>query len=236
MGKSVVRRETPTGITALADVIDDVRQDLYFSEEQHGQAAMDTSELILILSSMYYISEDYEKAEPLLVRYVAAAKENPVSNAAEVFCGVSLLFETYRNLNRISEALARIKERKSLCKTTGLSANDPLIESLLQRAATYKSERSPRSRQLAFVVGVTALSYSISTESHRTPSSVQVLDRLRFFFRSYGIDTQEWGAIVKHAHLSRHDFVGLLSALFSKFACGKAQCGIGREQPKCKRL
>jgi hypothetical protein len=221
-------------MAALADVIDDVRQDFYFSEEQHGQAAMEKFWFMLILASMYYVSEDYEKAEPLLVRYVATAKESPVSNPAEVFCGLSLLVETYMNLNRISEAIALIKEGKSLCKGIEFFANDPLIEALLQRAAAYKSEGNPQSRQWGFVVGLTALSYCMSTGSYRTSAGAQVLDRLRFFFRSYGIDTQEWEWIVKHAHLSRHDFVGLLSSLFSQFACGQAHCGTGREQRKGK--
>ncbi len=236
MGKSFVRSKAPTGMTALADVIDDVRQDFYFSEERHGQAAMETSGLIPVLAAMYYVSEDYKKAEPLLVRFVAEAKQNPVSNAAEVFSGLSLLVETYMNLSRISEAIALIKEGNSLCKTIELSANDPLIEALLQRATAYKSEGNPQSRQWGFVVGLAALSYCISTGSYMMSSGAQVLDRLRFFFRSYGIDTQEWEWIVKHAHMSRHVFFGLLSPLFSQYACGKAHWGMRRKRRKSKRL
>ena len=39
------------------------------------------------------------------------------------------------------------------------------------------------------------------------------MDRLRLFLKSCGIGGDEWDWTVKHAHLTRYDFVGLLSIL-----------------------
>jgi hypothetical protein len=210
MAKSFACRKTPTAMAVLADVIDDVRQELCFSERQHGQASMKAEVLRLILACMYYVSKDYEKAESLLVEHNATVKEKPVSNAALIFWGLS--------------------------KGIDLYPYEPLIESLLQRAAAYRNEDNPLSHQWGFVMALIALSCCITTGSYRTIFGAQVLTRLRFFFRPYRVGKDEWEWIVKHAHLSRNDFVDLLSAFLSHFECVQVQSGTGREPRKSRRL
>ena len=84
MAKSFLCRRTAAGKAVMTRVMDQALSDLHLVEKQHGRKSLEASEQPLILASMHYVVEDYEKAEPLLLRYVSTVKEKLGTNSREV--------------------------------------------------------------------------------------------------------------------------------------------------------
>ena len=213
MAKTFLSKRTPGGVAVMMDGIDHARKDLQRAEKQYGQAAKETAEPVLILGFLYYLMGDYGKAEPLLLRYVAMAKEHFGQNTRETLEGLGLLFEVYVELNRMGDVVRIGNEANALSRKLHSWPHPPLVEALLLRAEIDRNADKPASRQRGFAFAIMSLCWSIFGGFDRNPDSPHVLDRLRLFLKSRGIGQEEWEWIVKHARLNRNDFVGLLSIL-----------------------
>lgn len=84
---------------------------------------------------------------------------------------------------------------------------------LLELALSLETEGDTAGVQQGFVAALMALCSCMTSGFHRTSSGAQLLERLPSFFKSYGIGGEEWEWTLKHSHLTKYDFVGLLSIL-----------------------
>lgn len=130
-----------------------------------------------------------------------------------MFWSLSLLFEAYARLNRFSEAVRISDEGRSIAKKTDASAKDPFLEALVQQAIALEADRETESRECGFVVALLTLCWYVSHGFEGLHANAYVKDQLRSLFEAYRIRGDEWEWTVKHAHLTRYDFVGLLSIL-----------------------
>jgi len=200
-------------MAAINDVIDHVRHEVLEAEHHNGEASVEALTSLLIMAFMYYIIEDYENAEPLLVRYLSAIKEKFGANSHESFYGFWLLTNTYFSLMRSSEAKQVVQQAKAIPKEIRLAEHDWLEGVLYNRAMFYMTEGEPQHLQRGFVLALADVCWSVTSGLHRIPAGVQRLDHLRSFFGYYGIRKREWDWILRHAHLRTYDFIGLLSLL-----------------------
>ncbi|MGB6065106.1 MAG: tetratricopeptide repeat protein [Desulfomonilaceae bacterium] len=213
MAKSFLSKRSPAGMAVMTSTIDHLSQDLHLIEEQYGRESLEAAEPLLILGGADYIIEDYEKAGGKLVRYIEIVKAKLGPDTLEALHGLGTLAEIYFFLNRIPEALSLINEAKSNSKKIDPCAYDPMLEALLRRAGAHKEKTDLRSRQRGFVAALMALSLCITRGWHRGSGGAQILDGLSVIFTSYGMEKEDWEWVVKHAHLTKYDFVGLLSIL-----------------------
>lgn len=213
MAKTFLSKRTSAALAVMRDAIDHARKDLQRAEKQHGQAAKETAEPVLVLGFLYYLIGEYEKAEPLLLQYVALAKEHFGQNTRETLEGLGILFEIYVELNRMGDVARIGNEANAVSRKMHAWPHPPLVEALLLRAELGQNENKPGSRERGFAFAIMSLCWSVFGGFDRNPDSPPVMDRLRLFLRSYTIGQEEWEWIVKHARLNRHDFVGILSIL-----------------------
>ncbi len=213
MAKSFVCRRSSAGMAVMTDAISGIYQDLRQAEKQYGRASLEAAEPLLVLGAAHYIVEDYGKAEGMFVRYIEIVKTKLGLNTLEAFHGLGTLAEIYFFLNRFPEAFCLNNEAKSISKKVDPCAYDPMVEALFRRAEAYMGKTDLKSRQRGFVVALMALSLCITRGWHRGSGGAQIVDGLRVIFTSYGMDEEEREWAVKHAHLTRYDFVGLLSIL-----------------------
>ncbi|MGB6066337.1 MAG: tetratricopeptide repeat protein [Desulfomonilaceae bacterium] len=213
MAKSFLSKRSPAGMAVMTDAIDHLSQDWHLTEEQCGQESLEAADPLLILAVAYYIIEDYEKAEGMFIRHIEIVKAKLGPNTLEAFHSLGTLAEIYFFLNRFPEANGLINEAKSISKKIDPCAYDPMLEALLRRAGAYKEKTDLRSRQRGFVAALVALSWCITRGWHRGSGGAQILDDLRVIFTSYGMEKEDWEWVVKHAHLTKYDFIGLLSIL-----------------------
>lgn len=215
MAKSFLCRRTAAGKAVMTRVMDQALNDLHLVEKQHGRKSLEASEQLLILASMHYVVEDYEKAEPLLLRYVSTVKEKLGTNSRESFYGLWLLADAYMYLNRYPEARRVSEEGKAISRTINCPASDSLIDALMGQVEGYRGKSDLHSRRRGLVMALIALSWCMTSGFHRSSGGVQALEALRSSFEPYGIGKEEWEWIVKHAHMTRYDFLGLLSLILT---------------------
>ncbi|MBI5249609.1 MAG: hypothetical protein HY912_08950 [Desulfomonile tiedjei] len=213
MTKTFLSKRSSAGVALMTDAIDHARKGLKHAEKQHGQAPKEVAEPVLILGFLYYLIGDYGKAEPLLLRYVAMAKEHFGQNTRETLEGLGLLFQIYVDLNRMADIVPVANEANAVSKALHSWPHPPLVEALLFRAEAVQNDNKAGSAQRPFAFAFMSLCWSIFGSFDRNPDSAPVLDHLRRFLKSYGIGEEEWEWIVRHARLNRNDFVGLLSIL-----------------------
>jgi hypothetical protein len=213
MAKTLARKRSPEAEVVMEDTAEHLLQRAHSLEKQYGWHSPEAWEARLIAAAMYCAVEDYDNVEPLLAGNVAAQKGKEGSNPMWMFWALSLLFEAYANLNRIPEAIRISKEGRSIAKKTDASAKDPFLEALVQQAIALEAKGHLESRQRGFVVALLTLSWYVSHGFDRSRADAPVQDQLHVLFKSYGIGDEEWEWAVKHAHLTKYDFVGLLSTL-----------------------
>ena len=213
MGKTFLSKRSSAGVAVITDAIDHARKDLQRAEKRHGQAAKEVAEPVCVLGFLYYLMGDYEKAEPVLLRYVAMAKEHFGQNTRETLEGLGILFEIYVELNRAGDVVPIANKANAVSRALHSWPHPPLVEALLRRAECDQNDNKSGSRQRRFAFAVLCLCWSITRAFDRNPKSPPVMDHLRLLLKSYGIGPEEWKWIVKHARLNRYDFVGVLSIL-----------------------
>jgi hypothetical protein len=211
MAKTLFAKRTPKGTEVAANTLACALRHLKKTEKRHGQASRKTNEAYLLLAAMYCVVEDYGEAEPLLKKCIATAKNKLPQNADVLFWASSLLAEAYCGLNRILEAMMLTSEMKPLSRSVNPSAPDLVFESLWHLAMSFEAKGDTESRQQGLAVALMALCWSITHGLYRTQWGAQALDHLRLHFSTYGIVLDRWNWLVKHAHLTKYDFIGLLS-------------------------
>jgi len=200
-------------MAVIKAAIDEVQKASHLAEKQYGRESLEVAEPLLTLGAMGYIVEDHETAEDMFVRYIRIAKAKLGSDSLEVFHSLTALTEVYFSLNRLPEAFDLISEAKSISTKIDPPAYDPILEALIRRAEAYEGKTDLTSRQHGLAMSLMALSWCITRGWHRSSGGAQVLDRLHALFTSYEIVHEEWEWTAKHAHLTKYDFVGLLSIL-----------------------
>jgi hypothetical protein len=220
MAKSLACRRTFEGLTVKEHTVDYFHQRAYQAEKQYGRYSPEAWEARVIPAAIHCAVEEYENVEPLLTGYAVAEQGKEAPNPMGMFWARTLLAEAYCKLNRISEAMRITNQDKSLASGLDPSAGNPLLGSLLEQATALEAKGDLKSRQCGFVVGLVALCWSISHGFQRTPFGSAFLERLCLFFDCYGIRGDEWEWTVKHSHLTRYDFVGLLSILLHHTGLG----------------
>ena len=213
MAKSFLSKRSAAGMAVMTDAIDHLSQELHLTQEQCGRESLEAADPLLILAVACYIIDDYEKAESLFIRHIEIVKAKVGPNTLEAFHSLGILAEIYFFLNRFPEAIGLNNEAKSISKKIDPCAYDPMIEALLRRAGAYKGKTDLSNRQRGFVVALMALSLCITRGWHRGSRGAQMLGGLSVIFTSYGIAKEDWEWAAKHAHLSKYDFIGLLSIL-----------------------
>jgi len=227
MSKSFMCKRTPQGTAVVADSLRQVRQRINRAEKHHGPNSSEVLRTCLILAAMYCGIEDYEKAEPLLKRCLEAAKQKPALNQREMLWAASLLGEAYFKLGRIPEALLVTAEAKPFSRGIDLSANDPLLEAFLELAQSIGADGDFEGRLHGFSAALMTLCWCVTHGLHRSRIDAPLVERLRVLFESYGIGDEQWEWMVKHAHLTRYDFVGLVSILLHHTGLVPAQLASG---------
>jgi hypothetical protein len=211
MPKTFFKNRTTGGVTVMVDAIDHARKNLQRAEKRYGRNGSETLGVCLTLAAMYCVAEDHEKAEPLLKECIASAKNNLPQNATVFFWASGLLAEAYFAMHRIAEAMMVSSQMKPLSRAVNPSAPDPVFESLWHLALSFETERKLESRQQGLVVALMALCWFVSRGLDRRRADAPAQEDLRLHFSSYGIVLDEWNWLIKHAHLTKYDFVGLLS-------------------------
>lgn len=236
MAKTFLSKRTPATVAVMMDTIDHARKDLQRAEKQHGQAAKETAEPFLVLGLLYYLMGDYGKAEPLLLRYVALAKEHFGQNTRETLQGLGILFEIYVELDRMGDVVRIGTEANTVSRALHSWPHPPLVEALLLRAEHHQNENKPGSRQRGFAFGIMSLCWSIFGGFDKNPDSPPVMDRLRLFLKSHGIGQEEWEWIAKHARPNRNDFMGLLSILLHHTGLAPGPLSVVAKRPHRPRI
>jgi hypothetical protein len=213
MSKSFVCRRTPQGIAVMEDTMEHLSHSFHRAGKEYGKHSPEAWKVRVILAVIYSVAGDYEHVVSLLSGYVVAGKGKSELNPMWMLWAGTLLVDAYFRLGRFSEAMRISEQGKPLAKGIDPSATDPLLEEFLEQATALEAKGDLTSRQRGVVVGLLALCWSISHGVQRTPFGSAFLERLRLFFDSYGIRGDEWEWTVKHSHLTRYDFVGLLSIL-----------------------
>ena len=214
MAKSFVSRRTPLAEERMEDTAEHHSEYLRSMEREYGRHSPEASMARLILAAHYSAGgQNYGDMESLLCGDLTVAKGDQEANTRRVLWARSLLIEAYFYLNRIAEGMRISNEGKSLSRNIDMSAPDPLLGALLQRAIALGAEGDMESRQRGFVVGLLTLSWYVSHGFERSRADAYVKDQLRSLFEAYRIRGDEWEWTVKHSHLTRYDFVGLLSIL-----------------------
>jgi len=216
MAKSFLSKRSPEAEERMEDTIAHHREHLRGVEKDYGKHSPEASVARLILAAHYRAGEHYGDMEPLLGGDLTVAKGTQEANTRRALWARSLRIEAYFNLNRIAEGMRISNEGKSIARNIDMSAADPLLEALLQRAIALEAKGDIKSRQRGFVAALLTLSWYVSHGFERSRADVHVKDQLRLLFESYGISGTEWDWTVKHAHLTRYDFVGLLSILLQQ--------------------
>jgi hypothetical protein len=236
MAKTFVSKRTPEAMAVMMDAIDHARKDLQRAEKQYGQAAKEMVEPFLVLGFLYYIMGDYRKAEPLLLRYVAMAKEHFGQNTRQTLEGLGILFEIYVELSRMGDVAWIGTEANAVSRALHSWPHPPLVEALLLRAEHHQNDKKPGSRQRGFAFAIMSLCWSLFGGFDKNPDSPPVMDRLRLFLKSHGIGQEEWEWIAKHARPNRNDFVGLLSILLHHTGLAPRPLNVLAKRPRRPRI
>lgn len=211
MAKTFLVKRTPVGTKVVDKTLACVDKRLRKTEKRHSRMSRKTLEASLLLATMYSIVDGYEKAEPLLKRCIATAKKKLPQNSNALFWANSLLGEAYGAMKRIPEAFLTMNESKSISSTLDHSAPDMMFDALWQLALSFEAKRDAESRQQGLAVALMALCWFITRGLYRSRADAHGEEDLRLHFSSCGIVLDEWRWLVKHAHLTRYDFIGLLS-------------------------
>lgn len=214
MSRLFTNRITDSGREAIQDLIDQVAKDLNRTVKIHGEDSLEAARERLILASMHYTMEEYEDALPLLRSYLTICRARLDAASDEVFHGLSLLSNTLMGAGRLEEAFSVIEEIAGMVNQFGYQqGRAPLLDGLKELAEKYQSGDDPKSVQRTFVLALMILSWCVTVYGSRSPVYCEYLPIMRSVFENYGFNEDLWGWLVKRAHQTDNDFVGLVSVL-----------------------
>ena len=207
-------RITEAGRDAIRDLIDQVAQQMNQIMKNQGE----DSQHRLILASISFLMEDYERALPFAQSFVAACKTKLQPPDSELRCGFGLLANIFMALEQPEEAQSAIKEVAQVAKQqSGASRlEDPLFDGLILLAETYQQSDDPASVRRTFLFYLMALSWCVTVSERDSPVFNKYVSRLRPVFENFGFSEHRWAWLVRRAdHIDNH-FVGLVSVLIEE--------------------
>jgi hypothetical protein len=217
MSRLFANQITDSGREAIQDLIDQVSQDLNPIIKTHGEDSLEAARQRMILASMHYTMEEYEDALPLLRSYLTICRARLAPTSDEVFHGLSLLSNTLMGAGRPEEAFSIIEEIADTVKQFGYQqSRDPLLDGLKELAEKYQPGDDPTSVQRTFVLALMILSWCVTVYGSRSPIYREYLPIMRSVFENFGFTEHLWGWLVKRAHQTDNDFVGLVSVLMEE--------------------
>jgi len=225
-------RITEAGRTAIEDLIDQVAQDLNQTIETHGEDSIEAAPQRLILASMYYVMEEYGKALPLIQSYLTVCKANLGPTSDEVMCGLGLLSNTLMGADRPEEAFSVIEEIAVAVKQVGHpQVRDTLLDGLKILAEKYQRGDDPKSLQRAFVLALMTLSWCVTVYGKGNPIYDEHFPHMRTVFEDFRFRGHIWEWLVRRAHQTDNDFVGLISVLMDEgmFPTGEREANDSHE-------
>ncbi len=213
--KTFFVKRTPEGTENTGNTLARVRRRLKKIEKRHGKNGLKVLNAALTLGAMYCVVEDYEKAEPLLKRCIALAKRNLPQNTSALYWAADLLAQAHFRLDHILESMIVSSEAKPLSGAFDPSAPNLVFELLWQLALSFDHKGDPESRKQGLAVALMALCWYVTRGLNRSQADAHGQEDLRLLFSTYGIVLNEWNWLVKHAHLTKYDFIGLLSIVLA---------------------
>lgn len=211
-------RITEAGSDAIRDLIDHVAQAVTKIIKNHGENIHEAAQLRLILASMYFLMEEYERALPFAQGFVNACKTKLRPPDSELRCGFGLLANIFMALEQPEEAQSARKEVVRVQKRQGGASRlkDPLFDGLIQLGETYQQSDDPSHVQRAFLFHLMALSWCATVSERDSPIFNKYVSRLRSVFRNLGFNERLWPWLVRRSDNDHNHFVGLVSLLIEE--------------------
>jgi hypothetical protein len=213
MAKSFLCRRTDEGAAVMEDAIEYLRQCLDNNEKRFGRLSLETWKALLTLAVAYSAAEDFKKVKQLLAPSVSASKGERETDPKLMLWAYTLLVDAYLRLGLIPEGMELSLEGRAIAKGIGCSAPDQLLESLVQKSKELQAEGSVKRHQRGFTVSLLTLCFFVSHGFEKSGTEAHLKTELQILFQSYGVCDKDWEWALKHAHLTKYDFVGLLSVL-----------------------
>ena len=140
MGRLFKHRKTSAGLGAIREAARIATEALEEAEYIHCADSVEAANSALVLASIHYLNEDYDRAEHLFGMYVDIVSKQLGQDSPEVVDGLSRLMNTCIGLGNftavasiadtISQLINRGKETGALDRDT-----DPLVQALMDLAA-----------------------------------------------------------------------------------------------------
>ena len=158
-------RVTPAGKALIGEVANQVAQDLEAAKQSHGEDSVEALQKCLVLASMYYLMQEYEKADPLIRSYVSASEERHGEYSNQVRCGLILLSNNCIGWGRLEDSRSVLEHVKFVSQRCPSFADDPVLEGLYDLAVRYQSANDPTNEQRRFILCLMALSWCVRYQS-----------------------------------------------------------------------
>jgi hypothetical protein len=218
MPKLYKLRITHEGWAAMEEAKEVLTQRLENAEQDHGEDSVETANHVVMLATAHYVSEAYEKAEPLFIRYLEIIRENVGPVCPEMYEGLTCLVNFYITSRYGSNLGSSVKELRNLGKQLKKArliqiANNPAIESLCALGISFRDRGDRASLRLAVVLILIALSWCVTCYKTWHPLRIRMMPRLEELIMSLGLDQQTFRWLVLSSHHRDNDFIGLLSVI-----------------------
>ncbi len=207
-------RVTPEGRTAAANLIDHVAQLWNQTMETQGAGSFEAALQGLLLAYLYYLMQEYEKADPLIRHYVTVAEEKYGPHSDEVLCGLILLSNNCIGWGRLEDSRSVLEQLKPVAESC-LPWRDPLLEALYDLAVGCQNADGPTNEQRGFILSLMALSWCVRYASG-DHIYTQYAPRLKSIFEAYGFVNDRWEWLIQSCKHNLHDLLGLISILLEK--------------------
>src|SRR5208283_5248188 len=208
-------RITPAGRSATKDLIDYVAQTHSQIIETHCATSIEAAQQGLILAYMYYLMQEYEKADPLIRSYVSANEEQHGEYSNKVRCGLILLSNNCIGWGRLEDSRSVLERVKSVSERCPSFADDPVLEGLYDLAVGHQSANDPTNEQRGFILSLMALSWCVRYQSD-TRVYAEFAPLLKAVFEPYGFVEDHWEWLIQSCKHNLHNLVGLISILPEK--------------------
>ncbi len=206
---------TAEGRSAIANLIDDVAQVQSQLLETQGAGSIEAALQGLPLAYMYYLMQQYEKADPLIRSYVSACEERHGEYSNKVRCGLMLLSNNCIGWGRLEDSRSVLEHVKVVSQRCRSFADDPVLEALYDLAVSHQSANDPTNEQRGFILSLMALGWCARYQSD-TRVYAEFAPLLKAVFEPYGFVEDRWEWLVQSCKHNLVNLVGLISILLEK--------------------
>ena len=163
---------------------------------------------------MYYLMQEYEKADLIIRSYVSDSEEWHGEHSNQVLCGLILLSNNCIGWGQL-EASRSVLEQVKVVSERCSPSRDPLLEGLYDLAVGCQNADDPTNEQRGFILSLMALSWCVryASDDH---VYTQYAPRLKSIFEAHGFVDDRWEWLIQRCKHNLHDLVGLISILLEK--------------------